>query len=542
MTKMFKKDKKELIDFIEDELQKYKLGKIKSMTRYEDIANRFGVSSQTIRSYVPKELKKDICEAAISSENSSTKVLFKSKDGDIPFSSFLRQERKKKDISWIEMSKICGIKKVGAYAMKTSEGKPNNPPYDKFIKIVGSLGYTPEDFKFDRSSLKQFYYGMKKERDEELTRIGDFIVKSNEHRAKRKIKLSCASIRKIAGEEFYSRFGKTRSRRKELLNRLHELDPKYANIELQNQKQAKHDYTHLTKEEARVLERAVCEYIRDKSTRPMPRGITRYVMTELNKLPLSERSVKNRSRISLYEHICKIVGKEKDYTLVRGSPNSKKSIQDALCDGIEKAEKGLSKLEREILIYGTEEEKGEKRDTYLKISSYDHQALLLYLMDPQNYKNIFNNSTELINVNFNIEGSPQGIIKKYEELVEGLKKNDDLAIIDNWLRVNMIFRIKDGLYTVAEVKQSAVDSEKYSNAQKARQQVAGYAAIISDNIRKRKWGESQSNLNESVDGVLIAYEMQEDLMNFLNASPNRSAIVIPKADVKVYLSKNGYNT
>jgi len=101
----------------------------------------------------------------------------------------------------------------------------------------------------------------------------------------------------------------------------------------------------------------------------------------------------------------------------------------------------------------------------------------------------------------------------------------------NWLRCDMLFRKDDGGYAIAEVKQAATGT----NAEKGRQQVAGYAAVVLDNIMRRNTeviarGEGEL-IRESVEGYLVANEIDEATARHLARLNNRRAVVISREDV-----------
>jgi hypothetical protein len=200
------------------------------------------------------------------------------------------------------------------------------------------------------------------------------------------------------------------------------------------------------------------------------------------------------------------------------------------------------------------------KEEYFKIVSRGHSELVAYLIDPDNYKSdeLFGQEYNLIYYDFSMEDldnikkglsvSNNGdlgdkvndLIKKLDsdELITDKESEEAINFVNNWLRCDLIYKSeKDGGFLVTEVKQNAKNSLRYLNADKTRQQLAAYMAVILDNIESHNKDKDQLKLKkEKVQGVAIAYTMDDKLKDFLNSKGDRKAITVEKEKIKEYIS------
>ena len=208
------------------------------------------------------------------------------------------------------------------------------------------------------------------------------------------------------------------------------------------------------------------------------------------------------------------------------------------------------------------------REEYFRIISRGHSELVLYLIDPDNYKELLGEEYTLVSADFGMDDlnnikkglgidNDEDLNDKIDDLIEKLEKNELLSndeeeeaitLVDNWLRCDLIYKSNDpikGGFLVLEAKQNAYNKKSllgngiYEGARKTRQQLDAYMAVILGNIKhyNHMTAKGKNLKKEKVEGIAIAYQMDPDLMTSLNCQSNTSAITIEKDIVKEYISK-----
>jgi len=176
--------------------------------------------------------------------------------------------------------------------------------------------------------------------------------------------------------------------------------------------------------------------------------------------------------------------------------------------------------------------------------------LILFLIEPDNYSEFISKDVSLFAIDFNESEVDEILKEEYKEKMELLKtRREELSdeaevieFIDGWLRCDMIFTRKGGGFVVVEVKQSAVNRPSgFKNATKACQQLAAYTAVILDNILRHNIDNINSReyrpIKESVEGYLVAYEMDTSIVNHLDRAGSKRPVIIPKQIVDTYITE-----
>ena len=248
----------------------------------------------------------------------------------------------------------------------------------------------------------------------------------------------------------------------------------------------------------------------------------------------------------------------KDYhkptTHKRGSPSISVGITDQiLVEQIEELVERQRKTPDTKLISNVLIEKDEdnrRRDLYRRYSDEGHTNLVIFLMEPDNYSECISKDISLFAIDF-LEGEVDEVLKeKYKEKMVLLKScqeelPDETGVIDfinSWLRCDMIFRRNGGGFVIVEVKQHAIDRPNgFQNATKACQQLSAYCAVVLDNILRHNIYNINTTeyrpIKESVEGYLVAHEMDKSIENYLNRAGNRRPIKIPKRQVDAYIAE-----
>jgi hypothetical protein len=472
-----------------------------------------------------------------------TEMVYKRPDGEGEeiLSELLQRIKLENDLTWIEMDEICGHSRMYAYACKTSDGKPNHPRGEDLHKIVDALGLDIKDFVRISAVGERRDSPLKKgseEYREALKKLGDGIVLLNTdvvpEEGKKTQLLSSTSIRTILGETFYAIHGNTFSKRKELLNELHELDPEYKSIELQHQIQHRNNPKKLRKlpdgnSEEDIIIQAIFDFPDGlKTGKNLPKGLYEYVFNALNE-QLAKYGL-GRSKQSADYHTKKIIEGEikKEYTLRRGSPVPNGSLRD-------KIQLILSEAPTDTSIM--EETMGEVKNTYIHYGPPYHQTLLLYLLDPVNIERNFGEA-RLVGISIKEKDVDEKLKDLYTDKIKSHSIPDDnlAGFADSWLFCDIVFQRQNGQYLVVTVKERAVDTELFKNATLARQHLASSVALVEDNIGMSNWRSMETDYS-NVDGILAAYEIEPDLRSYLEFRQGRDAREFPFRDVQSYLKR-----
>jgi len=491
-----------------------------------------------------------------------TAQFFTKNNQRIPFPQFLRDEKKSRGCSWRELDKICGVNRINSYVMAQTNGEPNRPPHDKFLQIIHALGLFENDFEVVREISPWRAVALSREEyEEKLRMLGDrilWITQDNLKRGTKSQKISAPIIREVFGESFYHKYAIGFTNRQKLHQDLLALDSKYSNIEMQHQEQHRGTARPFEHFEIENIETNFLNFLEQRnwqSPQRLPHGIQQYVLYNLNEL-LQEKGLPTRTPASINWQIDRMWrnAARRIYTYKRGSPESSAGIVDQifveLTEEIAERQRRTpyKKLISNVLI--EKDIDNRKRDLYRTYSDEGHTNLILFLIEPDNYSEFISKDVSLFAIDFNESEVDEILKEEYKEKMELLKtRREELSdeaevieFIDGWLRCDMIFTRKGGGFVVVEVKQSAVNRPNgFKNATKACQQLAAYTAVILDNILRHNVDNINATeyrpIKESVEGYLVAYEMDTSVENHLNRAGNKRPVKIPKQIVDTYITE-----
>ncbi len=488
----------------------------------------------------------------------NTKVYFVRDGQRLPFSAFLIREKQARKLTWKALGELCETPRISAYFYGMSDGLPNNPPHDKLRHIIHSLRYSEDDFEIS-GTLGRTEPLNPEEYTKLLRRLGDVILeqnRKNQASGRRPQKLSTSAVRHFVGDRFYHWYGHSYESMQKLHADLQILDPKYKGIELQHiEMSARAAPRRLQKFEEDIIETSLLEYLSTTGATPsdrLPKGTLIFVADALNK-ELEARRLPTRSVSSLSYHANRVwKNQTKRITLSRGSPTgSRERSTQQLDSEIDKLEEAIS-TEPELQnlaesIVDTDNTQ-KNRSNFYRYASVGHNNLVLFLMDLDNYKEHLGQELSLFAVDFPTSDVAEDLLTEFKErisLLEAESKEypDEVEVVDfvaGWLRCDMIFRKRGGGFVVVEVKQYAIDKpDGFKNGTKACQQLSGYCAILLDNIIRHNLDNiaqpDYSPLKESVEGYLVAYEIDRYFLKHLNRAGNRRPIVVSKEEVNAYL-------
>ncbi len=484
----------------------------------------------------------------------ATIQFFVKNNQNIPFPQFLQNEKKFRGCSWKELDKVCGVNRTSAYVNAQTKGEPERPPHDKFLRIITALGYSENDFKFNTKIL--WHRLPEKEYEEQLRMLGERILSITEDSIKPQ-KLSSTVIKEVCGDSFYQKYAKGLPNKQKLHQDLHALDSKFLSIEIQHQPQHRTAIRNLEDFEKEIIETSLLDFLEQHNWQPsqhLPHGIYPHVITKLNALR-QKKGLPTRTDASIRGHVISIwENNRKKYTFRRGSPTSSAGITDQIL--VERIEEIVERRRknRETTLFSDllieKDEDNRKRELYRRYSGEGHTNLILFLMEPDNYSEFISKDVSLFAIDFNESEVDEILKKEYKEKMELLKtRREELSdeaevieFIDGWLRCDMIFTRKGGGFVVVEVKQSAVNRPNgFKNATKACQQLAAYTAVILDNILRHNIDNINSTeyrpIKESVEGYLVAYEMDISIVNHLNRAGSKRPVIIPKQVVDTYIAE-----
>lgn len=494
----------------------------------------------------------EVAPGTLDAQEWSSKIFFKENGKEcIPFHEFLRGEKKQRGLTWEAMNTLCGTEqRVSSYALNVSEGHPNSPPLPTFQRIIQALGYSSE--QFEHHDLREEDPRGSPEYKQVLRSIGEEILRINASLPPEKHpqRLSFPIIRSVGGEYFVRKHGHTITERQQMLNDLHALDPRFAGIQLQNQQQEKpYGNQPLSHLEAHLIEHTLRRYLQKQGWRGgrVPTGTYDHVYAETTSVriqlhqylatlrsglgipePEKPRELKERTIKSVMEHMWTLLGRWKQYTFTEGSPepNAPLSLKEQIAEEIDDLPPPPPFIE--------EDSEGKRKEFYLEYSPYGHQAIIAYLMEPGNFKKLLGEDAELISIDFNQEHTPPELFERHCDKLSTLaptaEDEEVAAFVDGWMRCDMIFvRRNIGEHVVIEVKQRAMNTDRYPNAEKARQQLAAYTATLSDNIARHNQLHG-TTLPTNARGVLAAFEVQDDLKAHLE-NHGRGVIILDREEV-----------
>lgn len=351
-----------------------------------------------------------------------------------------------------------------------------------------------------------------------------------------------SAVKAVAGKGFYSAYAKGPENMNRLVDQIRELDPeKFGHLRYVPIPRKKSAHTHLSDKEEAIIEDVLLELTDENNE--LPKGAFKEVHRRLKEAGF------DRSYSSTHYHARTIWDGQYPYydgimpnRLLNPNGNGVRKLLASRLDQVEEEKPG--DLEK---IVGTDEGK-KKRTQFMKYAPRGHQALVAYMMDPENYKRLLGNNVKLESVDFNEENTDPELYRAFRERVEGLRgrleegEEEVTDFIDNWLRADMTFRRNSGEWMVVEVKQNAVNKPTFRNADKARQQIASYSAVLLDNVKMRNLkilnGQEEGELfKEDVEGALVAYTIELDLQKHLSLRPGRRAIEVPKQEVLEYIKQ-----
>ena len=433
---------------------------------------------------------------------------------------------------------------MSAYALNASGGKPNNPPKSKFDQIIAALGHDASEFNADftgsrgRASTSDLPERGTAEYQESLKQLGEAIMLHNSSPSGRRTqRLSSTFIRATLGENFYHNYANTPKDRQKILDELHALDNTYRTIKLQRQIQHRSSASRLrslpdgTTEED-IIAKALLELGDGVETERgyFQKGVYDHVLSVLN-ARLREAGLPERTKESIKHQTKKIWdgGIEKHITFERGSPDPSQSLEDLLEARLDEVNGGTPLVDTNYNV----------RVTYLNYGPEFHQALLLYMMDPENIKKLFIDA-KVVGVTIRENDVDEKFVDLYKSLVDRseIPKDDDITEFpDSWLSCDIVYQRPNGEYFVASIKQRAVNGDTFKNADLARKQLDASTGVLEGNIRFHNWDTGEARYDH-VKGLVVAYEIEDRLTDFLKEQQDRDVLQISFDDVKQYLRDN----
>lgn len=386
-----------------------------------------------------------------------------------------------------------------------------------------------------------------------LRQLGEFILEVNEGLENgRRQRLASGPIRKIAGSGFEKTyFTSDPDRRRQLLEDLHSVDESFQGIEVlinPHAGKSRNTIPNRTlsdgRNEHQIIENAILEYSleHDVPLDSSPAGpMLEYVQAMLNEALEKDgrrtrtlASVRNMARTEL-------TGRGYEQKFIVGSYGSR-SIDDAVEEKVTDTLVNIDDIEDTSIARKPREQRDENRGKFLAYRSRPHNALLGYLLDPEVYIPLFADAGEMVDsvvsVDFGRAPDCDDLCKALEDRIKEIEDGADEEVanfVDGWLRSDVIYRKKDGGYLMVEVKARAINTPEFENADKARQQVVAYSAVLQSNIRitnDQRLIDGKPRFNESVTGFLIAYEIDQGLQDHLASQSNTSSIVVDREAVK----------
>jgi hypothetical protein len=498
---------------------------------------------------------------------SAKDIYFLQKSGNkITFREFLIREKISGRYSAKALSAKCGVNNIDPYWRIRKDGTYPTPSYKTFVIIVRNLGYTEDDFEFDRYALVRGKPRSELSKEtasldysEQLQILGDRILEitsRNLKKRRRPQKLSTTIIRDKLGNVFAREHASGPEQLAILHQDLVSSDPRFAEIEFGYMRQQKVRARRLERFEIDCINETVVGYVGEHGMdhNHFPSGIMQRVENTLNLL-LAEKDLPPRSYQAVVYHVNKIWNpKERTRKFNWGSPPESANIADQII--MEQTERFMesdfqSNHDKKVREAIAKPDIGHvRRDNFRKFSTVGHTNLIAFLMEPDNYHDFISHDAELFEIDFPESVVDEALREKYTKVMLQIKERQDdfpdgldvIDFVDSWLRCDMIFKKKSGGFIVVEVKQYAINRPNgFQNATKACQQLAAYAAVILDNILRFNNdiinGGEYTPIKESVEGCLAAYEMEASVTKHLNRAGNKRPVIVPKAIVDTYISK-----
>lgn len=351
-----------------------------------------------------------------------------------------------------------------------------------------------------------------REYNEALRQVGDLILRMNKEGKNQRF--STYLIERTVGDQFYRTHCKGYENLERTLEDLKKLGKRFSEIEISEYRKTWGWGERWTEEEKQIVEQAHQEAQQEGH-------IYAHILERL-KAKGYDRNI---------TQLAGILGRKRGIKepLTKGSPHYRKKkspLEKTIEKAIETAEDEHDEEEIEEITGSPKNERDNDREKYFRYASIGHQNLLAFLMDPENYIRYVGKNMRLITVDFRQEDIREELFNAVKDKIpdlESLVEEDKevTEIVDRALRCDMIFKKKDGSYTVVEVKQNAVDTEEHKNATKARQQAGRYwintlSNVISRNVRYRdKTGYMP--LVERVEAIITAYNISDELKDELEA-------------------------
>ncbi|MBN2459550.1 hypothetical protein JXB28_04670 [Candidatus Woesearchaeota archaeon] len=362
-------------------------------------------------------------------------------------------------------------------------------------------------------------------------------------------KISTTAVVATLGHSFYHRHCKGEENMQSLLQKIRELDPdKYGHL-----RYVRIHKDHFTRQPLRPGEEDIISDMILKSYEQSPwrsEGPPLDVIKSIRER--LEQAGFQRSEASIRGHAQKIW--EGKYRTVEGlpqylmNPRPRAKAEEDVAENLERILGDFKKQKKDKFIDGVinSDDNDNRAREYLYLAGRGHQALVAYMMDPKNYKNILRSDFDLVAVDFTKANTPPDLFEKCKdnvELLEEICKQEGgiVSFVDSWLRCDMVFRDGDGNYHVAEIKQNAVNHnlngrKGYPNADKVVEQIGAYTGGLQARIewinRNRPEGKK---IPEQVHGIVIAYAIDDELYDYLIDKDNLRPIKVSKRAVGSYL-------
>ncbi len=171
--------------------------------------------------------------------------------------------------------------------------------------------------------------------------------------------------------------------------------------------------------------------------------------------------------------------------------------------------------------------------------SLPNNALMAYLFDKDNFSRAFEDAglmpTRIVSMDFRScpkhRDTFSGLEREIASVAGNISKDDREAteFADDWIRCDIIYKVKGGGYLVSEVDTIVDDNKPVLRAVEKR-------AVILDNIEFANFRRMKSlpGLTQNVRGAVIAYGIDATVRQYLDAHKHLVGVEINPTKVEKY--------